>query len=386
MKGKGRPPLNDLSEIDKEDFPFQYEQIYEPPAFTIKELRDAIPPHLFERTLWKSSLYALVNLIAIGVLFYLATFIDSLPRHTSFLLWPLYWWFQGVAGVGIWILAHEAGHQAFSDSKRINTVVGFVLHTLVLVPYHSWRISHSQHHAGTAHTGHDQAYVPRKRSEYRPNGDPSPWQEAFEESPIYSLGLTVIILLFGWPAYFFLNMSGQSYPGRYPTHIMPSSPIFQPRHRWQVLASDLGIVVWLSILSYLGWSYSFSAVVKYYVIPYLIVNAWLITITLLQHTDVYLPHYSPQSWNFIRGALATVDRDYGWFLNHAFHHIHDSHVAHHLFSQMPFYNAIKATPYLKEKLGEYYFYDQTPVWKALWRAVKRCKFVENTGDILFYRK
>jgi omega-6 fatty acid desaturase (delta-12 desaturase) len=53
---------------------------------------------------------------------------------------------------------------------------------------------------------------------------------------------------------------------------------------------------------------------------------------------------------------------------------------------MPFYNAIKATPYLKEKLGEYYFFDDTPVLKALYRAVRNCHYVEDEGDVLFYRK
>ena len=382
-----RPRLNDLSNLDKEEFfPKEYEEVYEPPSFTVKELRDAVPAHLFERSLLKSSMYTLVNILAIAVMLGLASYIDFLPKYLRYAAWPVYWWFQGVAGVGIWILAHECGHQAFSDYKTLNNCVGFVLHTFVLVPYHSWRISHSQHHASTAHTGLDQAYVPRTRSEYRSKGEPSAWEEALEASPIYTLGLMSLMLLFGWPAYFFMHMSGQNYPGKHATHFLPSSPIFQGRHKWQVLASDVGILVMVGGLAYWSYATSFWTMAKYYGIPYLIVNGWLITITLLQHTDVYLPHYSPKAWNYVRGALSTVDRDYGWFLNHAFHHIHDSHVAHHLFSQMPFYNAIKATPYLKEKLGEYYFFDQTPVFKALYRAVSNCHFVEDTGDVLFYRR
>lgn len=87
---------------------------------------------------------------------------------------------------------------------------------------------------------------------------------------------------------------------------MPSSPIFQAKHKWQVLASDLGIVGMVSGLIY--WAYVTSAwtMISLYGIPYLVVNAWLITITLLQHTDIYLPHYSPHSWTFVRGALSTV--------------------------------------------------------------------------------
>ncbi len=72
--------------------------------------------------------------------------------------------------------------------------------------------------------------------------------------------------------------------------------------------------------------------------PYLIVNSWLVTITLLQHTHPKLPHYNDKEWDWLRGALCTVDRSFG-FLDFFFHHIADTHVAHHLFSQMPHYNA-----------------------------------------------
>ena len=57
-------------------------------------------------------------------------------------------------------------------------------------------------------------------------------------------------------------------------------------------------------------------------------------ITLLQHTHLSLPHYDDKEWDWLRGALCTVDRSYGRFLNVMHHHIADTHVAHHLFSQV----------------------------------------------------
>ena len=374
---------NDLSGVNKENFIAEYEANYTPPAFTIKELRDAVPAHLFEKNILISSTYVIVNLLICGALFYMATFIDWLPNYLAVLAWPAYWWYQGVAATGIWVLAHECGHQSFSNSKDINNAVGLVLHSLLLVPYHPWRITHAQHHASTGHIGQDQVFVPKRRTDVRPE-EPSPWQEAIESSPLYVIFNVATYLLIGWPLYLFVHKSGQKYP-EFTCHFLPSSPIFQKRHRTQVMVSDAFLLAVISVLGYFTYTTSFWTVTKYYTIPYLFVNGWLVCITLLQHTDVYLPHYSPTSWNFVRGALTTVDRDYGFFLNHALHHIQDSHVAHHLFSQMPHYNAIKATPYLKEKLGEYYLYDRTPVWKALYRAVKNCCFVEDSGDVLFYR-
>jgi omega-6 fatty acid desaturase / acyl-lipid omega-6 desaturase (Delta-12 desaturase) len=77
-------------------------------------------------------------------------------------------------------------------------------------------------------------------------------------------------------------------------------------------------------------------VVRVYVVPLLVVNAWLVLITYMQHTHPGLPHYDSGEWDWLRGALATVDRDSG-VLNRVFHHITDTHVAHHLFSTCDLY-------------------------------------------------
>ena len=52
---------------------------------------------------------------------------------------------------------------------------------------------------------------------------------------------------------------------------------------------------------------------------------------------------------------------------------------------MPFYNAVQATPYVQQVLGEYYLSDDTPVSTAVLRSWRNCKFVDNSGDILYYR-
>jgi omega-6 fatty acid desaturase (delta-12 desaturase) len=39
---------------------------------------------------------------------------------------------------GIWVIAHECGHGAFSDYSWVNDLVGFTMHSLLLVPYYSW--------------------------------------------------------------------------------------------------------------------------------------------------------------------------------------------------------------------------------------------------------
>ena len=77
------------------------------------------------------------------------------------------------------------------------------------------------------------------------------------------------------------------------------------------------------------------------------VNHWLVLITFLQHTDPLLPHYRPPEFTFVRGALATLDRNLlgdlgpvmGWIGAHATNGISETHVAHHVCSKIPHYNA-----------------------------------------------
>ena len=54
------------------------------------------------------------------------------------------------------MIAHECGHQAFSESQAINDGVGLVLHSCLLVPYYSWKHSHRRHHSNTGSLAKDE--------------------------------------------------------------------------------------------------------------------------------------------------------------------------------------------------------------------------------------
>ena len=53
-----------------------------------------------------------------------------------FALWNVYAFAAGTVATGLWVIAHECGHRAFSDSNTVNDAVGLVLHSALLVPYH----------------------------------------------------------------------------------------------------------------------------------------------------------------------------------------------------------------------------------------------------------
>jgi fatty acid desaturase len=523
----------------------------------VKTIRAAIPAELFERSAFWSFVHLGVDFLKVGLTFAAMLALDrsALPLAAKALLWPLAWYVQGAFFTGVWVVAHECGHQAFSASRTLNDAVGLVLvsgyagvpvtterarrpphaarggranypalggaprarpgtwpptdarllprrgsvtcrrrvsggrprrilharraltarpprlhpprhapsrprpppqHSALLVPYHAWAISHGHHHSYTCSLEDDEVFVPAHARDFA-------LAESIADTPLANLWGVVQMLLFGWcvaqpaaaagcgaaarargrpareggavcggrqtrapaapgdwvavlssssslpsphpdptrtpplsrfpphprtrrPGYLIANYSGpKKYKGKPNSHFNPQSALFSAQQAYLIVRSNYGLVLAAAALAYATSVFGARNMVFYYVVPYLITNAWLVTITFLQHTDTFVPHYRGEAFTWLRGALATVDRDYGWFLNDAHHHIADSHVAHHLFSTMPWYNAVKATPYIKAAVGKYYLSDDTSVPAAIYRAWSQCKYVDDEGGVVFFR-
>uniref|UniRef100_A0A7N0T002 Fatty acid desaturase domain-containing protein n=1 Tax=Kalanchoe fedtschenkoi TaxID=63787 RepID=A0A7N0T002_KALFE len=349
--------------------PFLKRVPVEKPKFTLADLKKAIPPHCFRRSIFRSYAYVLTDLAFISILYYLAsTCIPLLPQPLSHLAWAAYWAVQGCLFTGVWVLAHECGHHAFTDYQWLDDVTGLVLHSALLVPYFSWKYSHRRHHSNTGSVERDEVFVPKPKSKI------SPFSKYLSNNPLGRLFTLAFTLTLGWPLYLALNVSGRPYD-RFACHYDPYGPIYNGRERLQIFISDFGLVAALYILYRVAVIKGFAWLLCIYGVPLLICNGFLVLITYLQHTHPSLPHYDGSEWDWLRGALATVDRDYG-ILNKVFHNITDTHVVHHLFSTMPHYYAMEATIAVRPILGEYYRLDETPFWKAIWREAKECIYVE----------
>ena len=201
--------------------------------------------------------------------------------------------------------------------------------------------------------------------------------EAVLESPMVTLFELFVTLVFGWPGYLLANFSGPAkYVGKRNSHIDPGAALFTGAQSHLIALSVVGLLMAGTGLASLGKAIGWGRLGMYYGVPLLLVNASLVLITYLQHSDVYVPHYTEATFTWLRGALSTVDRPFFSSLgNAATHHIADSHVAHHLFSTMPWYHAVLATPVLAKFLGPYYMVDNTPTPTALWNSWRGCKYV-----------
>ncbi|KAF8656529.1 hypothetical protein AX16_002493 [Volvariella volvacea WC 439] len=373
---------------------------FKPPTISLKEIHDAVPKDLLKVNPVKGTFYVLRDIALTLSLFKFASMITpwaeggfggfivvgwqlTLIKST---LWLTYWWFQGLVWAGMFCLGHEAGHGTLFNSKSLNNFVGFALHTFLLIPYFSWRATHHAHHKATSSVERDENYVPYLRSEYnlppQEKATKFDYAEVFEETPLWTLGRMFIMQAFGWWVYLTKNTMGSKMYPPGTNHFSPSSPLFKPEQRNSVIISNTALVAMSALLIHIGP----SVVGWYYLIPYLLTNHWIVMFTYLHHSDPTIPHYRKGQWSFLRGAAATVDRPLlGWMGRFFFHNISHDHVAHHFFLKAPFYNGPQITEALKTVLKDDYNYDSTPSFYALYRSFTQCLFIEEEGDILFYK-
>ena len=293
---------------------------------------------------------------------------------------------MGTVLTGVWVLGHECGHGAFGRTSLENDVVGFVLHSALLVPYFSWKYSHNKHHKYTNHLILGETHVPptKKGATAMMTIHDCIGDDAF---CLFNL---LIHLVFGWPAYLFNNDTGGRVQSDlktrfdknlYKDHFHSSSQTMPDSLGWKVEFSTLGCCTTLGILWYsFGWSILF-----WYGGPYLVVNAWLVLYTWLQHTHPNIPHYGTDFFTFLKGALCTIDRPYPSLIDHLHHHAGTTHVAHHIKYSVPHYRAVSLTKELKQVLGPHYNYDPTPILGAMMYTRKTCHYVDDIEGVQSYK-
>ena len=355
------------------------------------ELLSCLPSELLElnpHKAWCSLGGSLsLSLLAYGV----GTQIALVPGAAP--LWILYGVITGTVAGGCWVIAHECGHHAFHPNRRVEALVGFLLHSLLLVPYFTWQHSHAVHHAHCNHLEQGETHVPPRA-----------------ESPIGQLVLVLSQqlgpalfgffsllsrLVLGWPLYLLFGVAGGSDYGSPTSHFWLGKPfrhgrrhLFPASFRPLMRLSNLGVLTMLMILGLAAMASSPVRVLCVYGLPYLVINAWLVSYTWLQHTDLDIPHFSKEEWTWVKGALQTVDRPYGPLLNVLHHGIGATHVCHHINPRIPHYNAWRGTELLRKRFPQLMRYDPTPIPQALWRIASRCAVVQRddaTGEYVYAR-
>jgi len=345
------------------------------------DIKRAVPAHCFTRQTGTSLRYLAQSLAIQAGLFALGR---AIPLTLAMLpLWIAYALATGTAATGLWVLAHECGHGAFSDNRRLQNGVGYVLHSALLVPYFSWQRSHAVHHAHTNHISDGETHVPmvvqgNGVTEHAGGEDDLASSRAMGKGPYGALQL-LLHLGFGWPAYLLAGKTGGPKYG-VSNHFWPTKPfskaLWPAQWAKKVWLSDWGIGLTLACLGLWAAKAGLASVVALYVAPLVVVNAWLVAYTWLQHTDTDVPHLAASDFSYMRGAFLSIDRPYGPLFDFLHHKIGSTHVAHHIDCTIPHYHALEATNAIKAAFPKAYLYDPTSVHRALWRVASNCVAVK----------
>ncbi|KAJ5117154.1 hypothetical protein N7448_004099 [Penicillium atrosanguineum] len=358
---------------------------------SVQELRNAIPDYCFQPSLFWSFFYLARDLtysaILLGSLYYLLhTEFVSQSTIAYYAVVNAYGFTQGVVWTGLWVIAHDCGHSGFSTSGLLNDSIGFTLHSALLAPYFSWKSTHRRHHIYANHIDKDLNYVPPRRGDYAEKiGHAAEMlEEVGQDAPLVLFLRIILQQTIGWNWYILSNITcpstaviKQGMSAWRHSHFDPWGAMFRESEKIAIVLSDIGCLTTIAGLYHLYHVFgSFETLFWVYIVPWTWVNHWIVMITYLHHTHPSVPKYTADSWTFLRGATATIDRDFGIIGTHFMHHISSDHVTHHLFSRIPHYYSRTASKAIIPLLGKHYHGRGKFRYEDLQIAFRDCQWVE----------
>lgn len=328
---------------------------------SLAQLRRAVPVELRTPSTVRSLAYLALDLAALVFITWLAW------RDPSPWLAPVWAAAKGTLLWSLFVIGHDCGHGSFSRSRALNAWVGHLTHTLVLVPYHGWRLSHARHHRHVADADRDEGWHPLTDREVAALPPLARW------------------LRFQLPLLTFPFYLVRGTPRRGGSHFDPgAAELFAASQRYAVRRSAIACAAAGGLLLAAAVALGPGTVALHYGLPYLVFVIWIDVVTLLHHTDGDVPWYRGDGAGPVLRALSSVDRRYG--LLEAIHHHAGHHVAHHLLPEVPHYHLVAATRRLRHELGPHYRRATEPIGRALWRALRECRSVPDEGSPVYYRR
>ncbi len=324
------------------------------PTIRLRDLKNHIPSRCFEKSLPRSMYYLLRDILFISTCYFTYPYFSS-SWIGLFAYWNIYGFFMWC----LFVIGHDCGHNAFSKYPVINAICGHLCHTPLLVPYFPWAYSHRKHHQFHNHVTKDHSH---------------PWltEEIVQSHFLRKTYLTSFLApLTGFYIYL--------YPGQNDgSHINPMSKLFQDSKKEQI---KCGISTF-SILCFVGLLYCIFDSWPQFMLAYggclMVFSFWLFMVTYLHHHHEDIVIFDDSNWNFISGALQTIDRSYGFGLDKLNHNATDGHVVHHLFfSLIPHYHLKEATNAIRPLLGKNYkFHRHKFFLKDFWILFSKVHFTK----------
>ncbi len=237
------------------------------------------------------------------------------------------WLVSGFTTSAMFVLGHDAAHEALFDSKRLNAIVGRILFLPSLHIYAAWKLGHNHvHHRHTAREQMDFVWHPVTPEQYATFGPLRRLRHRLEWS---SLGAGVYYVSRIW----WSKMIVLRPPKRFRHDITFDRIVLG------VLASGLafGAAVLGGVLS--GDFFGAAWMITKLIVGPFLAFCWFIGFTVyVHHINVRMPWTKRRDWNKVDAQLLTtsvlrVRRPFGMFFHSIF-----THVPHHVDVRIPCYH------------------------------------------------
>jgi omega-6 fatty acid desaturase (delta-12 desaturase) len=329
-------------------------------GLSLAQVRRCLPEDILEHRPFMAwwSLFRSVLLLALGP----ALLTQLQFTQGADLLWQMpahiaCWILTGFALVGLFTIGHDAGHEAFSKSHTVNTLVGHLCMFPLVNSYAVWVITHDHHHAHTQLRGHEVDWAAHLRTEK----DLS--ELSWKKHPILRLGYALPFGVFFWILWNTFRRSA-------------SVEVFLPERQY---ASEKTHLAWSNAFMILGavliyggllWGGGLWMMVKYYGVAAFVATWVGALVVTLQHANADTLYFDKESWTPIRGQMvATFDIRFSRLLSWMWCHI-DIHIPHHIAPRIPWYRLpearlalIKAHPELYQE-RRFRFRDLGWMWRT----------------------
>jgi omega-6 fatty acid desaturase (delta-12 desaturase) len=313
-------------------------------GLSLAEVRNCLPEDILEHrpgmAWW--SLFRAMFLLALGPLLLSQLHFTEgwalawqIPAHIG--LWLLY----GFALVGLFTIGHDAGHEAFSKTPWVNTLVGHLCMFPLVNSFAVWVITHDHHHANTQLRGHevDWAAQLKTREELA--------QISWRKDPIIRLGYTLPFGVFFWILWNTFRRSAS-------VNVFLPERQFAKEKRRLFLSNAFMLLGAVGIYGGLFWAGGFWFLLKYYGIAAFVATWVGALVVTLQHANAQTLYFDQASWKPIRGQMvSTFDIRFSRPLSWMWCHI-DIHIPHHIAPRIPWYKLPEARAALKAAYPELY--------------------------------
>ena len=270
--------------------------------------------------------------------------------------------------VRLFIIGHDACHQALTSSRRLNDAVGRVAFLVSLTPYSLWRAGHNiVHHGFNNLRGRDFIWEPKQAEEYLALPR---WRRAVERIYRGALGPAIYYFVeIWWKRLFFPNARNM--------------PAARREFTWDSALAAVAAVTWIGAIFWYTRAHDRSFLVTLSVaclLPFVLWNWTIGLVVYLHHTHPDVPWYQDRrEWQEHTAQVSAtahvlVPAAVGAWM----HHIME-HPAHHLNATIPLYH-LKAAQRRLQEIGA--VFKQTPLTLAYYlRSVRTCKLYDySTGS------